>query len=185
MRKIITLLVLISISGIWAAGKVERNNLGFVAGQLSRGGVGYRYWRADDWGYQISGMLLATKDDIPDYYDNKVGSDYYGWGRQLTANTSISVMKTLKKNNTNRFYMLVGYGFYHQEKKRWVGNDYNMSGAEYDGYKVTNRHYWGTGVGVDFEIMEYFRGFLEIPITFQSDGEITMYIPQIGIFYKF
>jgi hypothetical protein len=60
-----------------------------------------------------------------------------------------------------------------------------MDNAVTDGYKVINNHFYGIGVGVDFEFFSSVHGFVEIPLTFQSSGEISMLLPQLGVFYHF
>lgn len=183
MKRTLTLVILLSLVGLWAQKDTETHNIGFMAGQLCRPGVGYRQW-FNDWGFQVNGMLMAEQDREPEYYDYREG-DYYAWGRKLEANLGVSLMKTLNQNDNKRFYALVGYGLHHSERKLWESNYPSMSYPTAVGYEVSNRHYWGTGVGLEMQLLENLLGFVEIPITFQSNGEIMMYIPQIGIFYHF
>jgi len=183
MKWIVILIILLSLAGLWAEKDAELHNFGFMAGQLCRPGVGYRQW-INDWGFQVNGMLMAEKDAEPNYYDFRDG-DYYAWGRKLEANLGVSLLKTLKEKNNKKFYALLGYGLYHKERKLWESDYPSMNYATAVRYEVSNRHYWGTGVGLEVLLLENLLWVVEIPITFQSNGEIMMYIPQVGIFYHF
>lgn len=189
MKKVIVIILLLSV--VWCFAREEKNepsSIGFGAGELSRNGVIYRYWHGI-WGIQLTGMLLANDDGIPGYYDYREGEypeyTYYGYGRDMKSNFGIQIMKEIKSNNLSKFYAFAGYGLYHKEQKLWVSEYPDMYFAWNEGYKVKNTHYYGAGVGVDFNFLDYFRGYIEIPITFKSNGEINMYIPQAGLMYKF
>lgn len=193
MKKLIIIVLLLAAVSIFADEKEERHNVGFSAGELTRSGVSYRYW-INSWGINLTGMLTANDDGVPDYYDFRIGESqeytYFGYGRELNANFGISIMKVFKRNNLSKFYGFLGYGIKHKEQELWASEYPDISsnwGTGYwnDGYKVSNTHYYGLGLGVDFELLEYFRGYIEIPLTFESNGDISMYVPQAGILYKF
>ena len=188
MKHIIFIIMIYSIFSLNADDGISVNNLGFSAGELSQNGIAFRHW-SPDWGYQVTGMILSSKDDIPDSYDYRVGTypnyDYFAYGREFKTNFGFSIMKPLQYVENRRFYVFAGYGFYHKEQKRWQSNDMDMDDAWEVGYKVTNTHFWGLGAGFDLEIGEFMRAYIEIPLTFKSNNEITMYIPQIGFFYRF
>jgi len=188
MKLIVNLLIVFFVSSLFAVDVSSPNNLGFSAGELSRNGISFRHWNSD-WGYQLTGMILSSKDDIPERYDYREGPssnyDYFAYGREFKTNFGFSIMKTLQSVNYRRFYLLAGYGLYHKEQKRWQSDEADMDDAWEDGYKVINTHFWGIGVGFDLEIYDFTRVYIEIPLTFKSNNEINMYIPQIGIFYRF
>jgi hypothetical protein len=188
MKHIVFFLVVFSVFSLFAVNESGQNNLGFSAGELTRSGIAYRHWKAD-WGFHVSGMLFADKDEVPGRYDFREGISshytYIAYGKELKTNLGLSIMRTLQKIDNRRFYAFAGYGLHHKEEKRWLSEDSDMDDAWEDGYKVVNTHFWGLGVGFDLEIYEYMRVYIEIPLTFKSNNEITMYVPQVGIFYRF
>lgn len=188
MKKIAVVVLMLMCLSLFSEARKEPHAIGFGAGELSRHGVTYRYW-GESIGFHVTAMLLANDDGVADHYDYTSGTypdlDYYGYGRKFRSNLGLEVMKIIKENQLSKFYGFIGYGFYHKEEKVWVSNYPGMNYSYDNFYKVQNDHYFGIGLGVDFDMLEYLRGYIEIPLTFKSNGEINMYIPQAGILYKF
>ncbi|MBN2829872.1 MAG: hypothetical protein JXR56_06090 [Candidatus Cloacimonetes bacterium] len=171
MKTIITLILVLS-SALVFAGEVEKN-LGFAAGAVSGIGLSYRQFY-EKAGFQITGAA---------YVDGTKESEEY----QRQFNGGLQGFYTLSKPSDVRFYLLGGVSFFYNEN-RFSEEVYTMEG-EYAGDKIDaelDRSYnIGTGIGMQVTFLKHANIAIEWPLFYNTDGSFTMYIPQIGIYYKF
>lgn len=106
----------------------------------------------------------------------------------------------LKQKDHGRLYVMAGgsYQYYRQniytKDYHWVTVDDTL---DYDHYAPVDdsdplresrlEHRWtaGAGLGVELAFGKNFRVALELPITYNWEQRIVMYIPQIGLYYYF
>lgn len=97
-------------------------------------------------------------------------------------------LRILSQINNNRFYFHVG-GAYYVSRTTRLYQDYNTSGLkEGEVYrKKFNDDEWciGIGPGIETSPRNNVRLSLELPLTYDSDGNIIMYYPQAGVYYYF
>ena len=127
-------------------------------------------------------------------------------GRVNIANLGLNYIYTLDKFNVleqkdhGRLYVMAG-GSYQYNRQNVLSKDYNWippadstQGGFYgpvnndDPVKnSTLQHRWtaGAGLGVELGFGKNFRVAVELPVTYNWESRIVMYIPQIGIYYYF
>ncbi|HOY85767.1 MAG TPA: hypothetical protein PLQ80_10790 [Candidatus Syntrophosphaera sp.] len=127
-------------------------------------------------------------------------------GRYNVANLGLNYIYTLdkfdvfKQKDHGRLYVMAGgsYQYYRQniytKDYHWVTVDDTL---DYDHYAPVDdsdplresrlEHRWtaGAGLGVELAFGKNFRVALELPITYNWEQRIVMYIPQIGLYYYF
>lgn len=162
----------------------------------------FYYWYDggyDDYWY---GDLEPGGEDAPD--DTLVTLTEQG--RLNIANIGLNYIYTLdkfdafKQKNNGRVYVMAG-GSYQYYRQNVFTKDYHwvtvQDTLDYDHYEpinnaeplrtstLENRWTAGAGLGVELGFGKNFRVALELPITYNWEQRIVMYIPQIGLYYYF
>ncbi|MDD3524801.1 MAG: hypothetical protein PHQ41_08935, partial [Candidatus Cloacimonetes bacterium] len=122
------------------------------------------------------------------------------------ANLGLNYIYTLDKfdvfrqKDHGRLYVMAG-GSYEYYRQNTFSKDYHWVQAadstDYDHYEPLNdfdpiktstlEHRWtaGAGLGVELGFGKNFRVALELPVTYNWEKRIVMYMPQIGLYYYF
>ena len=209
MLKKVTLMIILLVSLIALTGEqISERGLGFSAGTISGIGFSYRQY-IEDYGFQVTCGLTASGDEKPDFDESISGSLYSndtyliskskdGW--DLDGSLGVMFISTLRKNEHSRFYYFVGGSVKLDRKKKYY-QTYERNEIDIDGNRDTNFHivdgaersktinndiyYYGPGIGLDLDLSKYLSLAFEWPLTFSSEKEIIMYIPQCSLNFKF
>ncbi len=181
--------------------------VGFAAGQLSGIGLSYRVLM-ENYGMQITLGAISLKENgyeepyMPRYpYDphyskaNPPGFTQERWLRETDANIGLMFMKSLHKSKISTLYIFTGFcAFYswdsieEQYYEPVVTDDYYdyaPVGEAKKRVRQNNTFFGGGGLGFEVRFSPNFRLAIEWPLTFTSDGDFIMYIPQAGLHYFF
>jgi len=205
----ITLILVSSL--IFAQDAALTKGLGFAGGMPSGSGFSYRQMN-DDYGFQITGGLMAFNNDDDDNYYSFVDHPLHGdWlpntkdiftqelytGSEFWGNLGISYYKPLHIAKKATFYGLFAASTYLESNKKMTRDFKYSISADSTKYsyqpigpskeKRVNDFtgFIGAGLGIGYKLSNNVRIHLEMPITFASNGNIYMYIPQGGIHYYF
>jgi hypothetical protein len=182
----------------------SRKGIGFHMGTTT--GIGYAMrWMNQKSGYQVTfGGYTFGNNEV--YF----ADDYYDWdtefggedqitmeqaGRESAINIGLNYLHMLDHFNNGRLYFMAG-GSYKYYQQKFFTMDYQQTGensADYDviegskneAYRIEHRWTVGGGPGFEFEIGNHFRFAAELPITYNWENDIVMWIPQAGIYYFF
>lgn len=150
-----------------------------------------------------------------DYYYDEINLDGYPMasgdtlitvrqdGRLNIANIGLNYIYTLDKfsvlrqKDLGRIYVMAG-GSYEYNRQTSFTKDYHfvpevdtmylLPVNDDDPVRSSNlQHRWtaGAGLGVELGFGKNFRVALEMPITYNWEKRIVMYLPQIGLYYYF
>lgn len=181
--------------------------VGFAAGQLSGIGLSYRVMM-DNYGIQVTVGGLSIKDSGVDdivpgrtYYDPAYpkpelqGFTQSQWVRETHANIGLMFLKSLHKSKNSTLYVFTGFcGFFSWDTIKEQYYEPQLNGNYYDYVPVgkserriekDNTVYGGGGLGFEIRFTPNIRLAIEWPLTFSSDGDFVMYIPQAGLHYFF
>jgi hypothetical protein len=171
MKTMLALLILLGTCLLFAE-EVE-HNLGFAAGAVSGIGVSYRQMH-EKIGFQLTGAGYAQGENDSDEYNRE-------W------NTGFQGFYTLSKPGEVRFYVIGGASFFYNEF-RSMEDIYTYDGT-YVGkkkeYELSRSFNIGTGIGMQVTFLKHANIAIEWPLFYNTEGFFMMYIPQIGIYYKF
>ncbi|HPG38403.1 MAG TPA: outer membrane beta-barrel protein [bacterium] len=207
-KTIIFLLIVIAAVQAYSQEKELSQALGFFGGMISGSGFSYRQMQ-DNWGWQINFGVLSFKNDdefsegysytvydgswMPD--PNMISTEYRS-GRETWANVGITLFKPLHRSGKSLFYVMAGVSNYYSDQEEYE-QDYKYSPVDEDTYhygphgekRVTNdkenTFHVGAGLGFEYRLTDNIRLSLEWPLSYGSDGNINMYIPQGGVHYYF
>ncbi|MFA6720620.1 MAG: hypothetical protein WCR92_04310 [Candidatus Cloacimonadaceae bacterium] len=162
----------------------------------------FYYWYDDYYDDYWYGDLEPGDEDAPD--DTLVTLTENG--RYNVANLGLNYIYTLDKfdvfrqKDHGRLYVMAG-GSYEYYRQNTFSKDYHWVQAadstDYDHYEPVNdddpfktsalEHRWtaGAGLGVELGFGKNFRVALELPVTYNWEKRIVMYMPQIGLYYYF
>ncbi len=204
MKTMVT--ILLAAGALMAAD--DGNGLGFAAGQLSGIGFSYRHL-AERYGFQITFGVLSLKENgdsrpqtvrgeyDPSKFIPPVDTNPYSYNaRDFHANVGLMLMQVLHTAKRSRLYVFTGlswrrtvntyveqyYGYRIIDSSTW---EYGPVGKEKKRSDVETTGYVGAGIGMEFKITENIRIALEWPLTYSSEGDLVMYIPQAGLHYFF
>lgn len=180
--------------------------IGFAAGQLSAIGLSYRVMM-EDYGMQVTVGALSIKDNNLNetyaprtYYDPDSKSDVQGftqenWIRETDANIGLMFMKSMHKAQKTTLYVFTGFcAFFSWDAIEEQRYEPQQSGEYYEYVQVgdprkrvkkDNRLYGGIGLGFEIRFTPNIRLAVEWPLTYSSEGDFVMYIPQAGLHYFF
>ncbi len=182
--------------------------IGFAAGQLSGIGLSYRVMQ-EKYGLQITVGAISLKEDEPGYYDSRpqpyppdasypIDESYLETYRvrETDANLGLLFMKTLHSSSRARLYALTGFCVFLQADTYEV-QEYGLQHVDDEKYhyvpvgdrkketEQSSTFYGGFGIGIEIKFTPNIRLALEWPLSFSSDGDFVMYIPQAGLHYFF
>lgn len=192
-----------------AAGLIAYDNssraIGLQFGTSSGSGYSYR-WIGEDHGLQFTlGAITYGSNDVkfPNYlYDEDVESPgaettlYHRKGRKSAMSVGLNYINILDSSRSSRFYLAIG-GAYTIKRDKDIVRSYNRINNNYYEYQLDttvpavkttlNRDKWTVGGGPGFELTldKHFRFTFDLPFTYNSDEEMIMYIPQVGLYYYF
>lgn len=209
MKKIIpVLLILFATIQVYPQEKELEQGLGFFGGMISGSGFSYRHIQ-DNWGWQINFGVLSFKndDDFTEGYSYTVGDG--SWipdpnqvmtesrsGRETWANIGITFYKPLHRSGKSLFYIMAGASDYFSDLEKYEQDfkytkidensfHYGPHGIKRTSKEKEHNFYIGVGLGFEYRLTNNIRLSLEWPLSYGSDGDINMYIPQGGIHYYF
>jgi hypothetical protein len=178
--------------------------LGLHFGTISANGFSYRQFNGKN-GFQAT-LGAVTWGDNDYYFDETYYFDHNGDqqmvvtedGRATHINIGLNYLRALADNPTGRFYVFGGAAYTYSKVKVFE-QDYELVGSNIyqDQYRIMGSHplrtvkehrgnyYVGAGMGFELNLGRGFKWAIEMPITLNKDGDITMYIPQTGLYYYF
>lgn len=185
----------------------SQHGIGFAAGQTSGLGISYRKM-TDNFGFQVTfGALSLNRDDwnVDDY--RMEGDAVYGkpylepftqkhYMRETDANIGLLLYKVLHTAKRSRFYLFAGGSLFynidtfeeHTYEYRLQENDmyimHELSGPKKSS-ESSSTIFAGFGIGIEFRLTNNIRIEVEWPLTYSTDGDFIMYIPQAGLHYFF
>jgi hypothetical protein len=203
----IILIVLAGLLVVLPASAEPAQGVGFAAGQLSGIGLSYRVM-LEDYGFQVTVGGISLKDSgyeesyptrgyyDPDYPKNDLqGFTQEQWVRETDANIGLMFMKSLHHANKTTLYVFTGFCAFFSwdtiEEQYYEPvfsddyYDYVPIGDPKTRVKQRNIFYGGGGLGFEIRFTPNVRLAIEWPLTFTSDGDFVMYIPQAGLHYFF
>ena len=133
-----------------------------------------------------------TYYDINDEYtDNEITINKKG--RSTSGTVALNGLIMLDHFNRGRLYIMAGGSYtYHRERvysSRYIRSNYDnynlVPNSKTSTRKTENRWTAGIGPGIELGLSRHFRIAFEVPITYNYDDEIIMYIPQVGFYYYF
>ena len=202
-------LLLIVVLCIMASGLVARDSseraIGVQFGTSSGSGYSYR-WIGENHGLQFTlGAITygSNKVKFPVFlYDEDVQSPgaestlYSLKGRKSSMSVGLNYINILEGNRSSRFYLSMG-GAYTIKRDKEFTRSYNRINNNYYEYELNavvpeikstkNDDKWTVGGGPGFELTldKHFRFTIDLPLTYNSEEDIIMYIPQVGLYYYF
>jgi len=181
----------------------SRSSIGLHFGTSSGNGYAMR-WMGRDLGLQATlGAYTSGNNDVKfnesyyDYENESTASEITVTkkGRSTSGTIALNSLIMLDHFNRGRLYIMAGGSYtYHREKvfsaqyRRVVGQSYNyelVDNSETSEKKTEHRWTAGIGPGLELGLSRHFRIAFEVPITYNYDDEIIMYIPQVGFYYYF
>lgn len=202
-------LLLIVVLCVMASGLVARDSseraIGIQFGTSSGSGYSYR-WIGENHGLQFTlGAITYGSNNVkfPNYlYDEDVVSPgaestlYSLKGRKSSMSVGLNYVNILESNRSSRFYLSMG-GAYTIKRDKEITRSYNRINNNYYEYQLNTvvpeikntvkDDKWTVGGGPGFELTldKHFHFTIDLPLTYNSDEEIIMYIPQVGLYYYF
>ena len=178
--------------------------LGLHFGTVSANGFSYRQFSGKH-GFQVTiGAISLGNDDV--YFYSPVYGNYNDAsqititedGHRANVNFGLNYLYALADNPSGRFYLLGGASYLLSRIKQFE-QDYSLqSNVGFDDYyTILNNHpvrskwnnkgyyYVGAGLGFELNLGRNFRWAIEMPISYNQEGDIMMYIPQTGLYYYF
>lgn len=202
-------LLLIVVLCVMASGLVARDSsqraIGVQFGTSSGSGYSYR-WIGENHGLQFTlGAITYGSNNVkfPTYlYDEDVESPgaestlYKLKGRKSSMSVGLNYINILESNRSSRFYVSMG-GAYTLRRDKEITRSYNRINNNYYEYELNTvvpeikttlkNDKWTVGGGPGFELTldKHFRFTIDLPLTYNSEEDIIMYIPQVGLYYYF
>ena len=203
MKKLILIIMLISLSGLLLAGETGRHGLGFAGGMISGSGFSYRYFGSKN-GVQINFAVVSRNDNdysFPDSYHNNMGTgddvftDRY-YGRDTFINIGFNYLRPLHSTSKSQFYVLGGAAVYYNLEEyfeqEYVYNENSDIYEKLGDVKESDEEEifvnFGAGIGISYNLTKNIVIFVDWPLVASFEGDnmgITMAIPQGGIHYFF
>ncbi len=205
--------LLLCVNFIFPQSSELSTGLGVAAGMITGSGLSYRnigeskgiqftfgimsfpyeeddepYWREDHMGhYDVNDWMPDTSSSEKMYEYNSGGT----WG-----NAGLIFIKPLHRAEKSMFYLLGGVSAYYSssadyytEYKYTLDTDSTYTyKAVSDRKKETNTDYTfrvGAGIGLEYELTENIRFSLDLPLTISDNKQITMIVPEAGLYYYF
>ena len=206
-----TVLALAIMLGSAALLSAERLNsqaaIGFHAGTST--GIGYAMrWMGPIHGAQVTfgAYTLGKKQpsfvEFDDWDNEYAGEDTINIvynGRRAAINIGLNYLYNLDEFGAGRVYIMAGgtYQYFQQKKfsqdfvlQPYDGTHYYnfytpQPGTEENWLKKEHRWTFGAGPGFEWALSKQFRIAIELPITYNWEHDIVMWIPQGGIYYYF
>jgi len=172
-------MIVLLLCGLTALSAMDKYDtaMGLHFGASTGNGYSIRKW-GDANAYQFTFAAYATGDRNPDYdeYDF-TGTDYRN-ARKNSVSLGVNYLWGLLNSERYNFYLMTGMSYtlrkvkryYAPEDSKWVRDD---------------RWAVGAGPGFEFEFSDRFHVCIEIPMTYNHNDDITMYIPSGGFYYYF
>lgn len=210
-RRISLMILLIIIAAsLNAQSYNNRRSFGLHFGTSSGNGYAMR-WMGEQYGLQLTlGAYTkgSNKVSFPDqFYESEDAIQYTPdadsliWkkknGRKTVGTIAINGIFVLDHFNRGRFYVMGGASVVNGKKKEFSAQYKDVSYGTWKRYErvsdepiksdFKNVMDWtlGIGPGLEFSLTRHFRIALEVPVTYDSNDDIIMYIPQVGFYYYF
>jgi len=199
---ILCLLAVLAV-GLGALEDNTHSSIGLHFGTSSGNGYAMR-WMGPKMGLQVTlGAYTNGSNDVKfnesyydyddDFTDNQITITKKG--RSTSGTMALNGLIMLDHFNRGRLYIMAG-GSYTYHRERVYSARYNRVSAGSYTYnlvpdsktstrKTENRWTMGIGPGIELGLSRHFRISFEVPITYNYDDEIIMYIPQVGFYYYF
>ena len=177
------------------------SSIGLHFGTSSGNGYAMR-WMGPKLGLQATlGAYTSGSNDVKfnetyydindEYTDNEITINKKG--RSTSGTVALNGLIMLDHFNRGRLYIMAGGSYtYHRERvysSRYIRSNYDnynlVPNSKTSTRKTENRWTAGIGPGIELGLSRHFRIAFEVPITYNYDDEIIMYIPQVGFYYYF
>lgn len=202
-RYLLPLLLLIASGSLFAQYRGSRS-LGIQFGTSSGSGYAMR-WIGEHHGLQATlGASTTGSNDVKfaenlweeDVESSAATIDYTRKGRRTSLVAGLNYIYILDESSKSRFFVALG-GSYKIGRENVYTRRYNRIDNSYYEYaldysvpmkeELRKTDLWtvGAGPGFEFVLDRHFRFTIDLPITYNSDEDIVMYIPQVGLHYYF
>lgn len=199
---VLCLLAMVAI-GLGALEDNTHSSIGLHFGTSSGNGYAMR-WMGPSLGLQATlGAYTSGSNEVKfnEYYydyDYEAGENEITVtrkGRSTSGTAALNGLIMLDHFNRGRLYIMAGGSYTYYREKRFSALYQKVNDQSYNYRLVPNsvssvkntEHRWtaGIGPGVELGLSRHFRISFEVPITYNNDDEIIMYIPQVGFYYYF
>ena len=202
--KVILLFTLLACVGVGYAEDLSKKGVGAQFGTASGNGYSYR-WIGETHGIQFTlGAITYGSNDVkfPYYlYDEDIDNPgahatYTRTGRKNSMSAGLNYIHVLDTSRHSRFYLTIGGSVLLSNEKQFT-RTYDATNTGYTSYELdtsvpmtsekVKKTKWTAGAGPGFEVIldRHFRFSIDLPFTYNSDEEMVMYIPQVGLYYYF
>ncbi|HOH47041.1 MAG TPA: hypothetical protein PLX59_04315 [Candidatus Cloacimonadota bacterium] len=202
-RYLLILIMALLCTGLLAQYRGSRS-LGIQFGTSSGSGYVLR-WIGETHGLQATLGASTSGDNDVKFPENLWEEDvetaaqsvnYERKGRKTSLTAGLNYIHILDESAKTRFFIALG-GSYKIAREKIFARRYNRITSTYYEYEldytvpmseeIHKKDVWtvGAGPGFEFVLDRHFRFTIDLPITYNSDEEIVMYIPQVGLHYYF
>lgn len=202
-RYLLILIMALLCTGLLAQYRGSRS-LGIQFGTSSGSGYVMR-WIGETHGLQATLGASTSGDNDVKFPENLWEEDvetaaqsvnYERKGRKTSLTAGLNYIYILDESAKTRFFIALG-GSYKIAREKIFARRYNRITSTYYEYEldytvpmseeIHKKDVWtvGAGPGFEFVLDRHFRFTIDLPITYNSDEEIVMYIPQVGLHYYF
>ncbi|NQV36957.1 MAG: hypothetical protein HQ509_03005 [Candidatus Marinimicrobia bacterium] len=206
--------LLLCVNFIFPQSSELSTGLGVAAGMITGSGLSYRnigeskgiqftfgimsfphddyddetYWREDHMG------SYGVIDWVPDTSRTDKMYEYSNGG--TWGNAGLVFIKPLHRAEKSMFYLLGGVSMYYSSSSDYymeykyihdTDSTYTYKAVS-DRKKETTTDYTfrvGAGIGLEYELTENIRFSLDLPLTISDNKQITMIVPEAGLYYYF
>ncbi len=199
---LISVLMLLLACGATAVEDNTRAGLGLHFGTVSGNGYSMR-WMGEDLGLQLTiGAMTSGSNNVhfnqfyyPEDDETAATITVSKKGRDRSLIGAVNILIMLDHFRRGRLYLVGGCAF-NDYRKRVFSANYTDTSYDFTSYQLVqgsvteedvheNRWTAGLGPGIELAVSRHFRLALEVPITYNYNDDIVMYIPQVGFYYFF
>lgn len=203
-HKILVIAIMVSMIGFCFAESDASKGIGVQFGTSSGSGYSYR-WMGENHGFQftIGAISYGTNDlKFPSWvYDDDIemtsdGPAYSRKGIKTSMSAGLNYIHVIDKSRSSTFYIVAGgsIGLHNQKMYRRYYDQSSPGSSSYtldlsipaESYRDKETR-WTLGAGPGFELAldKHFKFSIDLPFTVNSDEEMVMYVPQVGLYYYF
>jgi len=172
-KKILFFSILLGITQLMAFDKYD-TAMGLHFGNSTGNGYSLRQWN-NAFSYQLTFGAYTTDNGDPNF------SNYTSYPRthgRRTISMGMNYIAPLLETSGHNFYFLIGGAYTYRDIRRYTSADQGT-------WKRSDKWTLGIGPGFEFAFSERFHMSVEVPITLNNKGDITMTVPAGGIYYYF
>lgn len=201
MSKRIVMVFLMLLCSILLLAEQGTLGMGLHFGNSTGSGYSFRKWGNTGNGIQWTFAAYTYGREKPSFAASIYNSDtnltssiVTKAGKQMDVTVGCNYLWNLSSTEKHKVYIISG-GAVTINRKREHHMTYQRSGSSMYLYQSPdsirkewkNENNWAVGVGpgAEFKLGTNFGMTFELPFVLNSDSDITMYIPAVGLYYYF